>query len=697
MTLKENIRETLDNHGKTSFTKKQLFDALGVTDRTMAAEVIGAMDSLCADGVYMYDDKAEKYRKINPKEYVVGTVQGHARGFGFCIDRDAVAPDLFITHARLHGALHMDKVLVKILPGTRDEGEVVKILGRGLTQIVGTLDKQRSAFVVPDDGRFASDVYVPRGKLGGAVNGQKVVVRITAYPKGKSPEGEIVKVIGYPGSKGSDVLSVAYKYGLETEFPPRVAAAAKTMPESVDKNKYKYRADFTGLRTFTIDGADSKDLDDAVSISADGDNYILGVHIADVSHYVRQGSVIDKEAFERGTSVYFPDMVLPMLPVELSNGICSLNPRQERLAMSCVMTVDRRGKVVDSKICESVIKTSHRMTYDDVTAIIEGDGELRREYADITPDIMLMKDLAEILIDKRRRRGCIDFETKEVKFVLDEMGKTVDILPYERTISHKMIEEFMILANETVAERAFHGGLPFVYRVHDKPDPDKLDDLNAFLNGFGLSFHESPENIHSMTLQKVMNEAEQTPYSHIVAKVMLRSMQKARYSAVNSGHFGLASGCYCHFTSPIRRYPDLVVHRVLKLMLRGDTAEMEKQENFVKEAALRSSEREKIADEAERDVDDIKKAEYAGTIIGGEFDGIVSGVTSFGIFVELPNTVEGLVRVENLPGFGYEYDEKRYTLSNGVHRFTLSSAVRIRVAAADSVSGRIDFDFVDMV
>lgn len=701
MTLKENIKEILDGQDKTAFTKKQLFDLLGVTDRASGERVIDVMEQLCADGAFIYDGKTAKYRKLDPSQYVVGVIQGHARGFGFCIDEKAVALDLFLTHAHLHGALHMDRVIVKRLPGTRDEGEVVKILSRGLTQIVGTMDKKHSAFVIPDDSRFASDIYVPSSKTRGAKNKQKVLVKITSYPAGgKNPEGEVIKIIGYPDEKGSDILSVAYKYGLDPDFPADVKKSAEAMPAAVDVSKFSGREDFTSLKVFTIDGADSKDLDDAVSVALDKNgNFVLGVHIADVSHYVRQGSVIDGEAFDRGTSVYFPDRVFPMLPVELSNGICSLNQGEARLTMSCVMTVDGRGKVIDSRICEGIIKTAHRMTYDDVTGIIDGDAALREKYADITPDILLMKQLAEILIEKRRKRGCIDFETKEVKFVLDENGKAVDILPYQRTISHKMIEEFMILANETVAECAFHAGLPFVYRVHDKPDPDKLGDLNAFLNGFGLSFHESPENIHSMTLQKVMTKAEDTPYSHIVAKVMLRSMQKARYSSVNSGHFGLASECYCHFTSPIRRYPDLVVHRMLKLMLKGElSADVAKKcEAFVKEASAHSSEREKIADEAERDVDDIKKAEYAQSIIGEEFDGIISGVTSFGIFVELPNTVEGLIRVENLPGQGYEYDEKKYTLASPSHRFTLSAGVRIRVAASDAATGRIDFDFVDMI
>lgn len=638
---------------------------------------------------------------MDGEKFFVGIIQGNSRGFGFCIDEKAVSQDLFISRAHLHGALHRDRVLVRKIENTKDEGEVVKILQRGMTQIVGRLDKKNQAFVIPDDSRFAKDIFIPQRKTLGAKNNQKVLVKITSYPnKEKNPEGEIVKVIGYQNEKGNDILSVAYQYGLDYDFPEAVKQSAASMPQSVDKNNIKNRRDFTGWTVFTIDGADARDLDDAVSIKKNDDGtYLLGVHIADVSHYVKQGSVIDKEAFERGTSVYFPDKVFPMLPTELSNGICSLNPRQNRLTMSCLMTVNKQGKVIDAEICEGIIKTAERMTYDDVTAIISGNKQIKKQYANIADDILTMKELAEILIAKREKRGCINFETKEVKFIMDGSGKVIDVQPYERTVSHKMIEEFMILANETVAEFVFYQEAPFVYRVHEKPDIDKLKDLNCFLNSFGLYLGGDLENVHSANLQKVMQKAKGMPYEHIVGRVMLRSMQKARYHFQNLGHFGLASDCYCHFTSPIRRYPDLVVHRVLKLLLNGsmDANVSARMHEFVKNASVHSSEREKLADEAERDVDDMKKAEFAKRLVGDEFEGIISGVTSFGIFVELPNTVEGLIRLENLPNDVYEFDEKRYTLLGKHNKFTLSQPVKIKVAAADVDTRRIDFDFVGVI
>lgn len=701
MTLKEKVKEVLQSQEKTSFTVKQLYDLFGIQGKGMGDELVKALDMLCADGEMVFDERTRKYKTVDDDSFVVGVIQGNARGFGFCIDEKALSPDLFISRAHMHGALHRDRVLVKKLENTRDEGEVVKILQRGMTQVVGRLDKKNNAFVIPDDGRFACDIFVPLRKTMGAKNNQKVLVRITSYPKNaKNPEGEVIKVIGYQGEKGNDILSVAYQYGLDCDFPEAVRQSAAAVPQKVDKAKFKNRRDFTGQTVFTIDGADARDLDDAVSIQKNDDGtYTLGVHIADVSHYVKQGSVIDKEAFERATSVYFPDKVFPMLPTELSNGICSLNPKQYRLTMSCIMRVDQNGKVVDSEICEGIIKTTERMTYDDVSAIIEGDAALCKKYAHIRDDVLLMKELAEILIAKREGRGCIEFETTEVKFVMDDGGRVIDIKPYERTVSHKMIEEFMILANETVAEYVFHMEMPFVYRVHEKPDLEKLNDLNGFLRGFGLSINENLESVHTSSLQKVMKAAQGTPYEHIVGRVMLRSMQKAKYHYVNLGHFGLASDCYCHFTSPIRRYPDLVVHRVLKLILHGsmDDKTAARMSEFVKAASVQSSEREKLADEAERDVDDMKKAEFAKSLVGEEFDGIVSGVVGFGIFVELPNTVEGLVRVENLPDDFYEYDEKKYSLVGKHHKFTLSQPVRIRVAASDVDTRKIDFELVDVL
>lgn len=701
MTLKQKIKQVLLEQQKTTFSIKQLFDLFGVNNKTLGEEVIKAMDSLCDDGEMTFDEKSKKYKTFDDKSFVIGKIQGHARGFAFCIDEKATSPDLFISRAHLHGALHQDRVLVKKIPHSRDEGEVVKVLQRGMTQLVGTCDKKHHCFVVPDDERFFKDVFVPNHKTMGAKHGQKVLVKITDYPKdSRNPEGEIVSVIGYLNQKGNDILSVALQHGINPDFPDAVKQSAKTMPQTVDPSKHKNRRDFTDVNVFTIDGADARDLDDAVSIKQNDDGTVtLGVHIADVSHYVKQGSAIDKEAFQRGTSVYFPDKVFPMLPVELSNGICSLNPNQYRLTMSCLMTIDKKGRVIDADICEGIIKTVERMTYDDVTDIINGDEQMCQKYAHIKDDLLAMSRLAQVLIDKRQNQGAINFETKEVKFVLDEKGRVLDIVPYERTISHKMIEQFMILANETVAQYVYHMELPFAYRVHEKPDPQKLLDLNAFLRGFGLYINESLDDIHSSSLQKIMTQAEGQPYEHIVGRVMLRSMQKAKYHHENLGHFGLASDCYCHFTSPIRRYPDLVVHRMLKLILHGSVDEntINRMGAFVQEACVQSSEREKIADEAERDADDMKKAEYAQKLVGMEFDGIISGVTGFGIFVELPNTVEGLIRTEYLPDDVYEYDQKNYTLIGRQHKFTLSQQVKIKVVGADVLSRKIDFDLVDMV
>lgn len=697
MAFKDKVRELLMSQNKTAFSVKQLFEIFGVANKFGGTEILKAVEELCSDGEMIFDEKSRKYKFLDDR-FVIGEIQGNAKGFGFCIDEKGISPDLFIPRKSMHGAFHKDRVLVKKVEGTEDEGQVVKVLQRGMTQIVGRLDKRSQSFVIPDEKRFASDIYIPQKKTLGAKNNQKVVVKITHYPfDDRCPEGEIVKVIGFMSEKGNDIISAAYRYGLECDFPKAVSQSAATVPQAVSEKEIKDRKDFRNIKTFTIDGKDARDLDDAVSIQiTDSGLFRLGVHIADVSHYVRPNSVIDKEAFERGTSVYFPDKVFPMLPVELSNGICSLNPKVDRLTLSCVMDVDKNGKVVNYEISPGVIKTVERMNYDDVFAIMQGDKTLSKKYANIKDDILLMKQLAEILIEKRKKRGCMDFETKEVKFAMDEKGRVTDILPYERNLAHKMIEEFMILANETVAEFAFHCEIPFVYRVHEKPDAEKLTDLNSFLNGFGLGIKEKLDNVRSATLQKVLDEAEKTPYSNIVSKVMLRSMQKAKYYYQNLGHFGLASECYCHFTSPIRRYPDLVVHRAVKNLLKGgvDDSTLKKMTEFVKIAATHSSEREKLADEAERDVDDMKKAEYAKTLIGREFDGIVSGVTSFGIFVELPNTVEGLIRLENLPEDYYVFDEKKYTLFGKRNRFTLSQKIKISVAAADPETGKIDFDFV---
>ena len=406
MTFKEKVIQLLQEQQKTSFSVKQLFELFGINNKTpLGAELVKTMDNLCAEGIMTFDEKSKKYKFFDDKTFVIGKIQGNARGFGFCIDEKAESKDLFISRAHLHGALHTDRVLVKKIPHTRDEGEVVKILQRGMTQLVGTVDKKNSCFVVPDDDRFAKDVYVPHHKTMGAKHGQKVLVKITDYPKeARNPEGEIINVIGYLNQKGNDILSVALQHGINPDFPESVKQSAKSVPQNVDISKHKNRRNFCDMTVFTIDGADARDLDDAVSITQNDDGTVtLGVHIADVSHYVKQGSSIDKEAFERGTSVYFPDKVFPMLPVELSNGICSLNPREYRLTMSCLMTIDKKGRVVDADICEGIVKTTERMTYDDVTAIIDGDEEVCKKYAHIKKDVLLMSELAQILIDKRQK------------------------------------------------------------------------------------------------------------------------------------------------------------------------------------------------------------------------------------------------------------------------------------------------------
>ena len=469
--------------------------------------------------------------------------------------------------------------------------------------------------------------------------------------------------MGFPNEKNVDMMSVAYSYGLHTDFPQNCCKQAQQMPQSVSEKEIEGRVDLRGDTVFTIDGEDAKDLDDAVSIVQNADDtYTLSVHIADVSHYVKAGDAIDKEAFARGTSVYFPETVFPMLPRELSNGICSLYEGVDRLTLSCRMTINNRGKVLQSDIFPSVIRSKHRLTYTAVQAVFDGDKTVKTQYADIVDDLLKMKTLAEILQNKRNKRGNIDFQTKEVYFVHDEQGNVVDVVPYQRTFAHQLIEEFMIIANESVASYAENCDYPFVYRVHDKPDEEKFANLVALMKGVGINVKHSRQ-LHSSVLQDALAQAEKTPYFNLINDVMLRTMQKAKYSTVNSGHFGLASNCYCHFTSPIRRYPDLVVHRILKTAVQGKMTDkaLSAYTVMAKETSRQASVREKVADEAERKADDVKKCNYAERIVGQTFDAIISGVTEHGIYCELPNTVEGFVSVEKLGGY-FTYNAQTFCL-----------------------------------
>ena len=675
MNIKEKILKIIKSLDTEYFTAKQLrgiLDTKSTAERQILAQVL---DELQADNEILFDGRNRRFRLIREEDFGKAVFEGNARGFGFLVRDDG--DDLFVPMHKTNGAFHKDTVLYRRVDGTVDEAEIVKVLSRGLTTVVGTYDKSNNArFVIPDDKRFNRDIYVQPKKDLNAKNGQKVAVKINVYPRDnrQKPEGEIVQILGFPDDKNVDMLSVAYAYGLSQEFNDECVKYANKIPTVLQDKDYIGRRDLRSERIFTIDGEDAKDLDDAVSVKENVDGtFTLGVHIADVSHYVKPSGAIDKEAFARGTSVYLPEMVFPMLPRELSNGICSLYERVDRLTLTCEMTIEQSGKVTDADIYPSVINSCHRMTYTAVQAMLDGDEQTIDEYSDIYGDVMTMKRLAEILQNKRNKRGNIEFASKEVGFVHDEQGKVTDVVLRENSFSHQLIEEFMIVANETVAEYAETCDYPFVYRVHDKPDGEKLSVLYALMKGLGISVKQSKE-VHNSILQDALSQAEQTPYFHLVNDVMLRAMQKAKYSDVNTGHFGLASRCYCHFTSPIRRYPDLVVHRILKTAVSGKMTDkaVNAYAEMANAAAKQSSIREKIADEAERKADDVKKCAYAENILGQTFTARISGVTERGIYAELPNTVEGFISVEKLGGY-FEFNPSLFCLYNDSIRTTAAS------------------------
>lgn len=697
MNINEKILQILKDLNSEYFTAKQLRSLLGVKSTAERQIVAEALQNLQQNCEVIFDERNRRYRLPREGELGVAEFQGNARGFGFLIRQDG--GDLFVPASKTGGAFHKDKVLYCRTAGTEDEAAVVKVVERGLTQIVGTYDKSNNArFVIPDEKRFSSDVYVQPKKDLNAKNGQKVVVKINVYPsagKGK-PEGEITHILGFPDEKNVDMMSVAQSYGLSLDFGEKCALRAQKMPASVLPKDLEGRRDLRGKTVFTIDGDDAKDLDDAVSVSLNGDGtFVLGVHIADVSHYVKPSDDIDKEAFARATSVYFPETVFPMLPRELSNGICSLYEGVDRLTLSCEMTIDKNGRVLDGDVFTSVINSRHRLTYGEVQAFFNGSKEIAERYADIKDDLLLMRRLAEILQKKRAKRGNIEFASKEVRFVHDEKGNVTDVKLVESDFAHQLIEEFMIAANETVAEYAEACEYPFVYRVHEKPAEDKLSVLLALLKGLGINVKRSAE-IHNSVLQDALMQAEKTPYFNLVNDVMLRTMQKAKYSDENIGHFGLASKCYCHFTSPIRRYPDLTVHRVLKTAISGKMTEkaLNAYKEMVFDAAKQSSMREKIADEAERKADDVKKCAYAQNIVGQSFKAVISGVTERGIFAELPNTVEGFISVDKLGGY-FKFNPALFCLYNDGARYALGDEIEITVAGVNKAACKIDFDLAD--
>ncbi len=669
-------------------------------------ELRAVLESLEADG-RIYLSKRGKYCKGEAKR-LTGIFRASLKGFGFVAAEDGNA-DVYISEDDVNGAFDGDQVefvITKDAKGQRRsrEGQIVRIIARGMTTVVGLFQKkeqQNYGFVLPDNPRFPHDIFIPAENSKGAVSGHKVVVELTSYGEaGRKPEGRVTEIIGHINDPGTDIMSIVRGYDLPVEFSERIRNQAERAAKDVTEADMAGRKDLRGWQMVTIDGEDAKDLDDAVSLTIEGAHYLLGVHIADVTNYVQENSAIDREALARGTSVYLADRVIPMLPHKLSNGICSLNAGEDRLALSCIMEIDGKGLVVSHEIAETVIHVNERMTYTSVKKILEDqDPEERERYRDLVPMFERMRDLSHILRGRRQRRGSIDFDFPETKMVLDEDGKPLEIRPYDRNIATKLIEDFMLLANETVAEDYYWQELPFVYRTHEAPDEEKIRKLATFIHNFGYSMHVGVNEIRPKEIQKLLAKVEDTPQEALICRLALRSMKQARYLPENIGHFGLAANYYTHFTSPIRRYPDLQIHRIIKDNLRGRMNEekIAHYQSILPEVTKHSSETERRAEEAERETVKLKKVEYMRQYIGEEFEGVISGITKWGMYVELPNTVEGMVHVANMSDDHYDYYEERYEMT-GVHTgkvYKLGQKVRVRVLNADRMMRTIDFEIAD--
>lgn len=700
---KERILAYMESEGYVPIKRRDMRAMLSVPqeDREKFENLI---NELIAEG-RVFETKKGKLASPKDLQMATGTFIGHARGFGF-VTPDAGGEDIFIPASETMGAMQKDRVLYKVLhkaeKGKKADGVIVRILERGQQRIVGTFEagSKGYGFVVADDKKIAKDIFISRENTKGAVTGHKVVVEITDYGEDRrNPEGKVIEILGHINDPGVDILSVIRRYELAVEFPEKVYAEIEHLGTEVAEADKKGREDLRDLLTITIDGADAKDLDDAVSLKRLGNgNFELGVHIADVSHYVRENTALDKEAYARGTSVYLVDRVIPMLPHKLSNGICSLNPHVDRLALSCLMEVNGRGEVVSHRILESVINSDYRMTYTAVREILEdGTPALLEQYAEILPMLEDMEELRQILGEKRRKRGSVNFDLPESKIILDENGKPIDIKPYEKSIATNMIEEFMLVCNETIAENSFWQEMPFMYRSHQEPDEDKLEKMEQFLRGFGYYLRKKDGEIHPRELQKVLQKAEETDEERIITRMVLRSMMQARYTAENGGHFGLAAKYYCHFTSPIRRYPDLEIHRMIKKMLHGELDEKASAyyRRKMPDWAKHCSKQERVAEDAERDTDALKKVEFMEDKVGQIYEGIISGVTNWGIYVELPNTIEGMVALSQMDDDYYEFDEKKMLVfgKRTKKSYRLGDKVIVSVAKVDRMMGTIDFVF----
>ncbi|SHH01224.1 ribonuclease R [Tepidibacter thalassicus] len=702
--MKETLLKFMKEKAYNPLTREELAAIFDIhpSERAM---FYNFLDELEEDG-YIYKTKKKKYGLPSKMNLFVGRLVTHQRGYGFIVSNEEGIEDLFIPANAMNGAMHNDKVIARVMEKStesrRAEGEIIKIVERSIKTLVGTYESSKNfGFVVPDNKRLINDVYIPKVESMNAGHGDKVVCEITQWPKkGRNPEGRIIEILGKKGEKGIDILSIIKQHDLPEEFPDEVLAEAERISEDIPKEEIERRVDLRDMTIITIDGADAKDLDDAVSVEIlSNGNYRLGVHIADVSHYVKEGSKLDKEALKRGTSVYLIDRVIPMLPKKLSNGVCSLNPNVDRLTLSIFMEIDEKGKVLKHEIVESIIHSKARMVYTDVSDILENnDEELIKKYNHLVDDFRNMEKLARILMKKRESRGAIDFDFPEAKILLDEKGKVVDVKKYERRIANRIIEEFMLVSNETIAEHFFWLNIPFVYRIHETPSAEKIEQFNKFIASFGYHIKGDIEEVHPKALQMVLHEVQGKKEELVVSTLMLRSLKQARYSPECSGHFGLAAKYYSHFTSPIRRYPDLQIHRIIKEALNGKLSEnrISALKSIVAYSSEQSSLRERAADDAQREVEDLKKAEYMAGKIGEEFEGVISSVTSFGIFVELDNTIEGLIRLSNLDDDYYIFDSDNYILI-GEHTkktYRIGDTLKVKVSKVNIDFKEIEFSIV---
>nr|WGD72858.1 ribonuclease R [Bacillus subtilis]WGD85729.1 ribonuclease R [Bacillus subtilis] len=688
-------------------TVQELEEMLNITEAEEFKELVKALVALEEKGLIVRT-RSDRYGIPEKMNLIKGKISAHAKGFAFLLPEDTSLSDVFIPPNELNTAMNGDIVMVRLnsqSSGSRQEGTVIRILERAIQRVVGTYTETRNfGFVIPDDKKITSDIFIPKNGKNGAAEGHKVVVKLTSYPEGRmNAEGEVETILTTKTTRALIFYRSFISTVLPGEFPADAMEQASSTPDTIDEKDLKDRRDLRDQVIVTIDGADAKDLDDAVTVTKlDDGSYKLGVHIADVSHYVTENSPIDKEALERGTSVYLVDRVIPMIPHRLSNGICSLNPKVDRLTLSCEMTINSQGQVTEHEIFQSVIKTTERMTYSDVNKIlVDDDEELKQKYEPLVPMFKDMERLAQILRDKRMDRGAVDFDFKEAKVLVDDEGAVKDVVIRERSVAEKLIEEFMLVANETVAEHFHWMNVPFIYRIHEEPNAEKLQKFLEFVTTFGYVVKGTAGNIHPRALQSILDAVRDRPEETVISTVMLRSMKQAKYDPQSLGHFGLSTEFYTHFTSPIRRYPDLIVHRLIRTYLingKVDEATQEKWAERLPDIAEHTSSMERRAVDAERETDDLKKAEYMLDKIGEEFDGMISSVTNFGMFVELPNTIEGLVHVSFMTDDYYRFDEQHFAMigERTGNVFRIGDEITVKVVDVNKDERNIDFEIVGM-